>query len=61
MEDFEIELFDLEADPDELLNLGIGADNRALVERLNTLLNGMLEEEVGPVSPDFLPAGVLPG
>mgnify|MGYP002628015429 FL=1 len=61
MEDFEIELFDLAADPDELLNLGIEAENRALVERMNALLNGMLEEEVGPVSPGFLPAGVLPG
>lgn len=61
MKSFEIELFDLAADPDELVNLGIRADARDRVERMNVLLNGMLEEEVGPASAGFLPAGVLPG
>ncbi|MDJ0514412.1 MAG: sulfatase-like hydrolase/transferase [Methyloceanibacter sp.] len=44
----EIELFDLEADPDEVTNLGIDAEaNKDLILRMNDLLNRMIAKEVG--------------
>ncbi len=56
---FEMELFDLEADPDELENLALRDEARALVLKMNALLNRMLEQEVGPPSLSYLPKGLL--
>lgn len=44
----EIELFDLKTDPDEMVNLGLDAEaNKALILRMNDLLNRMIAKEVG--------------
>ncbi len=52
----EIELFDLASDPDELHNLGRDTDaNKALILRMNDLLNSLIAQEVGPNDGSFLP------
>jgi len=52
----EIELFDLQADPDEVDNLGIDPEtNRDLILRMNALLNQMIAAEVGVNDGSFLP------
>ncbi len=53
----EIELFDLENDPNEVFNLGIDADkNKDLILRMNDLLNRLIAREVGVNDGSFLPA-----
>jgi hypothetical protein len=52
----EIELFDLHADPDEMHNLGVEVEsNKALILRMNALLNRMIAREVGVNDGSFLP------
>ena len=52
----DLELFDLEADPDELQNLAAGQrENRELVLAMNEKLNALIEEEVGEDHGDMLP------
>lgn len=52
----EIELFDLKSDPDEMKNLGRDVDtNRALILRMNALLNSLIAREVGVNDGSFLP------
>ena len=54
--DNEIELFDLQADPDEVDNLGVDVEaNRDLILRMNALLNRMIAREVGDNDGSFLP------
>jgi arylsulfatase len=53
----DIELFDLERDPDEMVNLAVDASaNRELILRQNELLNRLLAREVGDNNGSFLPA-----
>lgn len=57
--DYEIELFDLESDPDEMVNLGTAPEARkALILRMNALLNRLLAAEVGPPTDAYLPAAL---
>ena len=57
--DNDIELFDLERDPDEMVNVGLDpAANRDLILRLNALLNRMIAREVGTNDGAFLPAAL---
>jgi arylsulfatase len=52
----DIELFDLERDPDEMVNLAVDASaNRELILRQNELLNRLLAREVGDNNGSFLP------
>jgi arylsulfatase A-like enzyme len=52
-----IEMFDLQADPDELHNLGVDPQaNRDLILQMNALLNRMIAREVGVNDGSFLPA-----
>lgn len=52
----EIELFDLQNDPDEVNNLGVEVEaNKALIMRMNDLLNRMLAREVSVRDNSFLP------
>lgn len=52
----EIELFDLSADPDEVHNMARDVDaNRALILRMNELLNSLIAREVGKNDGSFLP------
>lgn len=52
----EIELFDLATDPDEVHNLGRDVEtNRALILRMNELLNSLIAREVGANDGSFLP------
>jgi hypothetical protein len=51
----DVQLFDLENDPDEMHNLAVDPDkNRALILRLNTLLNELIAKEVGVNDGRFL-------
>jgi arylsulfatase A-like enzyme len=53
----DIELFDLEHDPDEMVNLAVDtAANRELIMRQNELLNRLIAREVGDNNGSFLPA-----
>ncbi|MEM7124395.1 MAG: sulfatase-like hydrolase/transferase [Pseudomonadota bacterium] len=57
----ELELFDLESDPNETDNLAIKADdNRALILAKNELLNDLIADEVGVNNGSFLPDAVRP-
>jgi arylsulfatase len=52
----EIELFDLETDPDEVVNLGVDTQtHKELILRMNDLLNRMIAREVGVNDGSFLP------
>jgi arylsulfatase len=52
----EIELFDLETDPDEVVNLGVDTQtHKDLILRMNDLLNRMIAREVGVNDGSFLP------
>ena len=52
----EIELFDLQNDPDEVNNLGVKVKaNKELIMRMNDLLNRMLAREVSVRDNSFLP------
>lgn len=56
---YELELFDLEADPNEVDNLALKSESRALLMQMNQLLNSMLEREVGPPTHSYFPKGLL--
>ncbi len=57
----ELELFDLEADPDEIDNLALkGEHNRDLIISMNDLLNDLIAYEVGDNDGSFLPEAVRP-
>ncbi len=52
----DVQLFDLRSDPEELHNLALNAEkNKTIILRMNTLLNTLLEQEVGKNNGDFLP------
>ena len=54
----DLELLDLEADPDETTNLAEDPTQaRDLILKMNTLLNRTLDEEVGTDDGSFLPTG----
>lgn len=58
----EIELFDLENDPNELENLGVDTKTNAeLIMRMNDLLNRMIAKEVGINDGGFFPEGLRKG
>lgn len=59
MQNFEIELFDLQNDPDEVVNLGADPANRELIMTMNQLLNTMLGREVGEAQLSFLPSSLF--
>jgi arylsulfatase len=51
-----IELFDLKADPDELLNLGAEPEkHRELILRMNAMLNNLIRREIGEDNGQYLP------
>ena len=53
----DLELFDLERDPDEMVNLAVDTGaNRELILRKNELLNRLVAREVGDNDGSFLPA-----
>ncbi|MCB8882353.1 sulfatase-like hydrolase/transferase [Acidisoma cellulosilytica] len=55
----DLELYDLESDPDEMINLAVKADaNRELIMYHNELLNRLIAREVGDNDGSFLPAAV---
>ena len=55
----DLELFDLESDPDEMVNLAIDTGaNRELILRQNALLNLLIAREVGTNNGSFLPAAL---
>jgi len=57
----DIELFDLKNDPDEKNNLAVNPEeNKALILRMNTLLNDLMAQEAGVNDGKFLPAPVRP-
>ncbi len=44
----DLELYDTHNDPDEVLNLAIRPDQyRAEIERLNAMVNALIEQEIG--------------
>ncbi|HUC18387.1 MAG TPA: sulfatase-like hydrolase/transferase [Acetobacteraceae bacterium] len=58
----DLELHDLETDPDEVVNLAVDPDaNRELITRLNELLNRLIAHEVGDNNGSFLPAALRDG
>jgi arylsulfatase len=57
----DLELFDLEKDPHEMTNLAIDAKkHKAVILRMNALLNKLIAREVGVNDGKFLPAAVRP-
>jgi arylsulfatase len=57
----DVELFDLERDPDEVHNLAVNAKEHAdTILRMNALLNKLIAEEVGVNDGQFLPPPVRP-
>jgi len=57
----DVQLFDLENDPDEMHNLAVeGEKNRALILRMNGLLNDLIAKEVGFNDNRFLPESFRP-
>jgi arylsulfatase len=57
----DVELFDLEKDPNEMTNLAVEAEqNRQLILAKNALLNQLMAREVGVNDGRFLPAAVRP-
>ncbi|CTQ56058.1 arylsulfatase [Roseibium album] len=58
----ELELFDLNTDPDELVNLAVDTKTNAeLIMRMNALLNRMIAKEVGFNDDRFFPEGLRKG
>lgn len=61
MELNDLELFDLQNDPDEQNNLVLNPDeNKELILKMNTLLNELMALEVGDNNGQFLPEAVRP-
>jgi arylsulfatase len=57
----DVQLFDLQEDPDELHNLALDREkNKELILRMNVLLNELMAKEVGKNDGSFLPAAVRP-
>ena len=57
----DLELFDLQNDPDEQYNLALNPeDNQELILKMNTLLNELMALEVGENDGQFLPLAVRP-
>jgi arylsulfatase len=57
----DIQLFDLESDPDEMRNLALDPENnRATILRMNGLLNELMAKEVGVNDGRFLPQDIRP-
>jgi arylsulfatase A-like enzyme len=57
----DLELFDLKVDPEEKNNLALNPkQNKALILRMNTLLNELMAREVGVNDGKFLPSAVRP-
>ena len=57
----DLELFDLQNDPDEQYNLALNPeDNQKLILKMNTLLNELMALEVGENDGQFLPLAVRP-
>ncbi len=58
----DVELYDLENDPDEMNNLAIdGKENGELMSAMNAKLNQLIDEEVGEDLGQMLPGGVDAG
>ena len=61
MQQNDMELFDLEKDPNEMTNLAIEpAKHKDDILRMNALLNKLIAQEVGVNDGQFLPAAVRP-
>lgn len=59
MRNNDLELYDLEHDPDEMINLAVDTSaNRELILRQNELLNRLIAREVGNNNGTFLPAAL---
>jgi len=57
----DVQLFDLESDPDEMRNLALDPEkNRATILRMNGLLNELMAKEVGVNDGRFLPQDIRP-
>ena len=57
----DVQLFDLESDPDEMHNLAVEPEqNRATILRMNGLLNDLMAKEVGVNDGRFLPQEIRP-
>jgi arylsulfatase len=57
----DVQLFDLENDPDEMHNLTLEPEkNRATILRMNDLLNELMAKEVGVNDGRFLPQDIRP-
>jgi len=57
----DVQLFDLERDPDEMRNLALDPEkNRATILRMNGLLNELMAREVGVNDGRFLPQNIRP-
>jgi arylsulfatase len=57
----DVQLFDLESDPDEMHNLAVEPEkNRATILRMNGLLNELMAKEVGFNDGRFLPQDIRP-
>jgi arylsulfatase len=57
----DVQLFDLQSDPDEMHNLALEAEkNRATILRMNGLLNDLMAKEVGVNDGRFLPQDIRP-
>jgi arylsulfatase len=57
----DLQLFDLESDPDEIHNLALEPEkNRATILRMNALLNDLMVKEVGVNDGRFLPEDIRP-
>jgi arylsulfatase len=57
----DVQLFDLKSDPEEMHNLTLEPEkNRALILRMNQLLNDLMAKEVGVNDGRFLPQDIRP-
>jgi arylsulfatase len=57
----DVQLFDLESDPEEMHNLTLQPENnRATILRMNQLLNDLMAKEVGVNDGRFLPQDIRP-
>jgi len=57
----DVELYDAERDPDEMVNLAMGDGNRELLMAMNEKLNGLIDAEVGEDVGQMLPGGIEAG